>query len=183
MQVRTQLAVVGLIAVAWVGGNYVRVKPVLADTREAERLSLEALENRVATRPDNVVVTRVLLRRYLDHGMNQHIVNRVRQCPVAVQRDGAVVLITARAHERLGNVETASALVAGALSRCAVLPDSLREGAGCDVRTEATLSIESEALRRMIEWHITPLSDPQRASVAHELATRPVRITAVAQPR
>ena len=54
---------------------------------------------------------------------------------------------------------------------------ALADGAGCDVRTQTELAIEGAALDRMIQWHVTPVSDPGRASLAHEIATRPVRIS------
>jgi hypothetical protein len=46
------------------------------------------------------------------------------------------------------------------------------------VRTLAELSMEGAALDRMAQWNISPVSDPQRASLAHELSTRRVRIMA-----
>lgn len=178
MEVRTQLALVGLVALGWVAGNLVSVRPVLGNAAQAERLSLGGLEERLARRPDDVVSARVLLRRYLDLGMTRLARDTFRRAPVRVQHDGAVSLLAARAEEALGNVPAANALVNGALSRCGVIPEQLAEGAGCDVRTQAELSIEGAALDRMVQWNITPLSDPQRASLAHELSTRPVRIMA-----
>ena len=92
--------------------------------------------------------------------------------------DTVPCLVVARAQESLGSVHTAQAVVNGALSRCSVLPESLAEAAGCDVRTVTELSMEIVALDRMVEWNITPQSDPARASLAHEISTRPVRISA-----
>jgi hypothetical protein len=43
--------------------------------------------------------------------------------------------------------------------------------------------MELVALDRMVEWNITPQSDPARASLAHELSTRPVRMSARAVKR
>jgi hypothetical protein len=183
MELRTQLAIVGAVAVAWSAGRFVRVRSVLDPSREAERLSLAALEARVARSPDDVVAARVLLRRYFDQGMPRLVVDSARRAPAAVQRDGAVCLTTARANESLGDVRTAQAVVNGALSRCSVLPEALADGAGCDVRTLTELSMEIVALDRMVEWNITPQSDPARASLAHELSTRPVRISARALER
>ncbi len=178
MELRTQLVIVVVVAVAWSAGRFVRVRSVLDPSRETERLSLAALEARVARAPDDVVATRVLLRRYFDQGMTRLVVDSASRTPAAVQHDGAVGLVVARAQESLGAVHTAQAVVNGALSRCSVLPESLAEGAGCDVRTVTELSMEIVALDRMVEWNITPQSDPARASLAHELSTRPVRISA-----
>ncbi len=177
MEIRTQMAVVGALAAVWVGGQWVRVRPMLDRATEAERMALGALEQRVAQHPDDAIATRVLLRRYLDHGMPRVVTDTVRRAPAGIQRDGVVSLLWARAEERLGNVSAANALVTGALGRCGAVPDTLADGAGCDVRTQTELTIEGAALERMIEWHITPVTDPARASVAHEIATRPVRIT------
>lgn len=177
MELKTQLAIVGLVAVAWGGGYFVRVRPVLDRTTETERMSLAALEQAVARRPDDVVAMRVLLRRYLDHGMPRLVCDTVRRAPPPIRRDGVVSLISARGEEALGNVATANALVAGALTRCGAIPQGLAEEAGCDVRTQTELSIEGTALDHMTRWNVTPVSDPARASLAHELATRPVRIT------
>lgn len=178
MEVRAQLVIVGVVALGWAAGNLVTVRPVLGNAAETERLSLAGLEERVARSPDDVVSARVLLRRYLDHGMTRLARDTFRRAPQRVQRDGAVTLYAARAEEALGNVAVANALVNAALGRCGVIPMELGEGAGCDVRTQAELSIEGAALDRMIQWNITPLTDPQRASLAHELSTRPVRIMA-----
>ncbi len=177
VEVKTQLVIVGAVALAWAGGRWVRVRPVLEQVSEAERMSLGALEERVARRADDVVATRVLLRRYLDLGMPQVVTDTVRRAPVGLQRDGVVALVSARAEERLGNVVRANAIAQGALSRCVAIPPALDEAAGCDVRTQTELSIESTALDRMIQWRVTPLSDPARALLAHELATRPVRVS------
>lgn len=178
MEVRAQLVIVGLVALGWGASNLVTVRPVLRNAAQAERLSLAGLEERVARRPDDVVPVRVLLRRYLDLGMTRLARDTYRRSPARVQRDGAVSLFAARAEEALGNVAVANALVNAALGRCGVIPPELGEGAGCDVRTQAELSIEGAALDRMVQWNITPVSDPQRASLAHELSTRPVRIMA-----
>ncbi|MBL8602349.1 MAG: hypothetical protein JNK72_10545 [Myxococcales bacterium] len=178
MELRTQLMVLGLVAVAWAGGRWVRVRPVLDAAREAERMSLGALEAKLAQHPTDVVVTRVLLRRYLDHGMPRLVVDTAHRAPGRVQQDGAVSLCQARAEEALGNVETAYGLTNAALGRCATVPEELADGAGCDVRTQTELAFENAALERMREWHISPVTDPRRASLAHELASRPVRISA-----
>lgn len=177
MELRAQLVIVVAVAVAWSAGRFVRVRSVLDPARENERLSLAALEARVARTPGDVVASRVLLRRYFEHGMPRLVVDSARRAPLGVQRDGAVCLLVARADEALGDVRAAQAVVNGALSRCGVLPESLAEGAGCDVRTVAELSMELVALDRMVEWNITPQTDPARASLAHELSTRPVRIS------
>ena len=176
MEIRTQIAIVGAVAAAWVGGQWVRVRPVLDRASEAERMSLGALEQRVAQRPDDAIATRVLLRRYLDLGMPRVVGDTVRRAPATIQRDGVVCLLCARSEEALGNVAAASAIVTGALNRCVALPMDLADGAGCDVRTQTELTIEGAALDRMTEWRVSPVSDPARASLAHEIATRPVRI-------
>ncbi len=182
MELRTQLGVVGLVGLAWAGGHWVSVRRVVDGTPEAERLSLAALEARFAREPNNVVTTRVLLRRYLDHGMPRLVVDTAHRCSAGLQHDGSVALTTARAEERLGNTAAANALVLGALQRCGALPPGLGDGAGCDVRTQTELAFENAALERMIQWNITPVSDPARASRAHEMAARPVRISATVGP-
>lgn len=178
MEVRAQLVIVGVVAAGWAGGSVVSVRPVLRNAAEAERLSLGRLEERVARSPRDVVATRVLLRRYLDHRMARVARDTFRRAPPGVQRDGEVSLHAARAEEALGHIAVASALVNAALGRCEVLPAALAEGAGCDVRTVAELSIEGAALDRMAQWNISPLTDPTRAALAHELSTRRVRIVA-----
>lgn len=155
-----------------------RVRPVIDAAHAAERMSLANLERRVAQQPEDVVATRVLLRRYLDHGMTRVVLETANRSPARVQTDAAVSLVCARAHEALGDVHTAQASINAALGRCNALPLGLAPGAGCDPRTITELAFESAALDRMIEWNITPVTDPARASLAHELATRPVRITA-----
>jgi hypothetical protein len=104
MEVKTQIVIVGAVAVAWAGGQWVRVRPVLDRVTEAERMSLGALEQQVAQRPDDTVATRVLLRRYLDLGMPRVVTDTVRRAPPGLQRDGVVSLVSARAEEQLGNV-------------------------------------------------------------------------------
>lgn len=177
MEVRTQIVIVGAVALAWAGGQWVRVRPVVDRVTEAERMNLGALERRVAQRRDDAIATRVLLRRYLDLGMPRVVGDTVRRAPAELQRDGVVSLLSARAEEALGNVSAANAIVTGALNRCTAVPMSLADVTGCDVRTQTELAIEGAALERMIQWNVTPVSDPSRASLAHELATRPVRIS------
>lgn len=181
MELRTQLAIVAAVAIAWSAGRFVRVHNAV-DARETDRLSLAALEARVARTPDDASATRTLLRRYFDQGMPRLVVDSARRAPDGVQRDAAVCLVVARANESLGNVRTAQAIVNGALSRCGAIPETLMEGAGCDVRTQTELAMEAVALDRMVEWNVTPQSDPARASLAHELSTRPVRISARVAP-
>ena len=178
MELRTQLAIVAVVAVAWSAGRFVRVRSVLDGAADADRASLASLEGRVARDPADVRATRALLRRYYDQGMVRLVLDSARRAPASVQGDGAVSLVVARATEAMGDVRAAQGVVGGALSRCTAVPESLLEGAGCDVRTQTELAMESAALDRMVEWNVTPLSDPARASVAHEMATRPVRITA-----
>jgi len=178
MDLRTQLIVIGLVGGAWAGGRLMSVRPVVDEGREVERMSLATLESRVARRPEDIVGTRVLLRRYLDHGMTRLVVDTVHRAPEAVQRDGVVVLAVARAHEALGQVDAAYAITQGALTRCGAAPAGMADGIGCDVRTQTALAFEAAALERMRRWGVTPVSDPARASLAHELAARPVRITA-----
>lgn len=177
MEIRTQLAIVGAVAVAWGGGNYVRVRPAMEPSR-AERMSISALEEAVARHPEDVVSTRVLARRYVEQRMPQVAIDTIAHAPESVRNDGAVGLCLARAHEAIGNVNTANAVVLGTLGRCAAIPSELAADLGCDFRTQTALAIEGTALERMIQWNITPITDPDRASVAHELATRPVRISA-----
>jgi hypothetical protein len=177
MEVRTQLAIVTTVGLAWGGGNLVRVRPLLAHSPAAERLTLAALERQVAQHPEDVHATRVLLRRYLDLGMPQLVVDQTNRSPALVQQDGVVALYGARGLEALGRVDSANAVVTGALNRCGVVPLELAEGSGCDVRTQTDLALEGAALDLMQRWQLTPLSDPRRAGIAHEMATRPVRIS------
>jgi hypothetical protein len=176
MDLRTQIGIVGTVAILWGAAQWVRVRPVLDHATEAERMSLGTLEQRVAQQPKDVIATRVLLRRYLDLGMPRVVTDAVRRAPEEVRRDGVVSLLSSRAEEALGHIATANAIVMGALGRCSAVPTALAEGQGCDVRTQTELAIESTALDRMTQWNITPISDPSRASLAHELATRPVRL-------
>lgn len=178
MDLRTQLIVIGLVGTAWAGGRLMTVRPVVDPDRQVERMSLGALESRVARHPDDIVATRVLLRRYLDHGMTRLVVDTAHRAPEGARRDGAVILVMARAHEALGQVDVAYAITQGALSRCGSVPPGLADGIGCDVRTQTALAFEAAALERMRSWGVTPVSDPARASLAHEFAARPVRITA-----
>src|SRR5216117_2339323 len=53
MQVRTQLAVVAVIAAGWAAGNFTVVRPVLADS-QIERQRFATLESASARNPDDV---------------------------------------------------------------------------------------------------------------------------------
>ena len=177
MDLRTQLVIVGLVGLAWGGGRWMSVRPVVDTAREVERMSLAALESRVARSPDDVVATRGLLRRYLDHGMTRLVVDTAQRAPERVQRDGDVTLSVARAQEALGQVDTAYAVTQGALARCGAVPAAMAEHAGCDVRTQTALAFQAAALERMRRWRVTPISDPARASLAHGVAAPPGGIT------
>ncbi len=178
MQVRTQLAVVAVVAAGWSAGNYAVVHPVV-DSEATQRASLGDLEGMVARDHDNLAAARALSERYLAMHMPQLAVDTVARMSPAVQQDGRVTLNVARAYEALGEVQTASARLNGALNRCSSVPEDLRDGAGCGVRTQTELAIESTAVDRMIEWHITPVSDPDRAALAHDLSIRPISMARI----
>jgi hypothetical protein len=176
MRWRTQLAVIGAIASVYLAGNMAFVKPVL-DPHGVERLSLGALEELVAREPDNVQALRTLTQRYLDlHMPPQVVVDVVGRAPALVQRDGRVALNSARAHEALGSLQQAAALANATLNRCTSFPAELAAGAGCDVRVQTELALLTAAIDRMIQWRISPLTDPARAALAHDLAGRPIRL-------
>jgi hypothetical protein len=178
MRWRTQLAVVGAVATIYLAGNVAFVRPVM-DPRSVQRMSLASLEELVAREPENVVALRTLSRRYLDLGMPPRlVVDVVARAPSAVQRDGRVSFHTAKAHEAMGSLRQASAVATGALNRCASLPAELAAGAGCDVRVQTELALLIAALDRMIQWNISPLTDPARAALAHDIAGRPIRLGA-----
>jgi hypothetical protein len=179
MQVRTQLVVVAVIAVGWAAGNATVVRPVMAESPRMDRMSLAGLESLVAREADNVPAARALAVRYLELGMPRLVVDTMGRMSDAVQRDGRVALAVARAYERLGDVQSAAARITGALNRCTTTPAELAESAGCNVHTQTELAIESAALDRMIQWQVTPVSDPDRAALAHDLATRPIRMVTV----
>lgn len=176
MRWRTQLAVVGAIATVYVAGNVAFVKPVM-DPRSVERLSLGALEELVAREPSNVQALRTLTQRYLDmHMPAQVVIDVVNRAPLPIQRDGRVALNIARAHEALGSLQQANALANGTLNRCTSIPAELAASAGCDVRVQTELALLTAAIDRMIQWRISPVTDPARARLAHDLAGRPIRI-------
>ena len=54
VEVKTQIVIVGAVALAWAGGRWVRVRPVLDQVTEAERMSLGTLEQQVARLTDNL---------------------------------------------------------------------------------------------------------------------------------
>jgi hypothetical protein len=174
MQVRTQLAVVAVVAAGWGAGNYAVVHPVVGDSDGVNRASLAQLESMVARDRDNLTAARALSERYLALRMPQLVVDTIARGSTAVQQDGRVSLSVARAYEAVGDVQAASARLTGALNRCQTIPEDLAAGAGCDVRTQTELAIESTAVDRMVEWHITPASDPDRAALARDLAIRPI---------
>lgn len=176
MQVRTQLGIIGVIAVGWSAGNITVVRPVMAEAPQTDRMSLAALESMVARENDNVQGGRGISARYLELGMPRLVVDTVGRMTPNVQQDARVAFNVAVALERLGDVQAALARVNGALNRCTTVPLELASGVGCDVRTTTDLALEGAALDRMVSWNITPLTDPQRAAIAHELAPRPVRI-------
>ena len=68
MQVRTQLAVVAVIAAGWSAGNASSVRAVMAETGGSERMDMTALENAVARNGDDVLAARALSARYLERG-------------------------------------------------------------------------------------------------------------------
>jgi hypothetical protein len=178
MRWRTQLTIVGAMATLYLAGNVAFVRPVM-DPRSVQRLSLASLEELVAREPENVSALRALTGRYLELRMPPRlVVDVVSRAPAHVQRDGRVALHTAQAHEAQGAVRAASALATGALNRCASMPSELASGAGCDVRVQTELALLVAALDRMIQWNVSPLTDPARAALAHEIASRPLRIGA-----
>ena len=107
-------------------------------------------------------------------------VDTMARASTAVQQDGRVVLFVARAYEALGDTQSAAARLNGAMNRCQTVPEDLTAGAGCDVRTQTELAIESSAVDRMIEWHVTPVSDPDRAALARDLSFRPITMARIA---
>lgn len=179
MQVRTQLVVVALVAAGWGAGNATVMRPVMAAVPQVDRCSLGLLESLVAQNPDDVAAARALSTRYLQLDMPRLVIDTVARMSTSVQQDGQVAFNVARAHERLGDLQSASAILTGTLQRCSTIPPELADGAGCDVRTQTALAIESAAVDRMIQWHITPVTDPDRAALAREMASRPVRLVSL----
>jgi hypothetical protein len=181
MRVRTQLAIVAVIAAGWSAGNVAVVHPVLAEPQQGGRERLGELESAVARDGDNVQAARELCTHYLAQDQAPLLVSTVARMSAAVQQDGRVSLLVARAQEKLGELQAASARLDGALNRCASYQDSqeLAAAAGCDVQTQTQLAIEATAVDRMIRWHITPETDPEGAAFARELATRPIHFAAM----
>ena len=179
MQVRTQLVVLAVVGAGWSAGNYAVVHPVIDGGEGANRASLAQLESVVARDHDNLSAARALSARYLAMNMPQLAVDTMARMSGDVQHDGRVTLTVARAYEQLGQVQTAAARLNGALNRCQSIPEDLAASAGCDVRTQTELAIESTAVDRMIGWNITPLSDPDRATLAHDLAIRPISMARI----
>lgn len=177
MQLRTQLVVVGLVAAGWFAGTLTVVQPA-TEASATDRASMARLESQLARDPSDRSAARALARRYLTLGMPQNAVDAVTRSAPEVQRDAQVSLALSRAYERLGDVHSAAAQANGALGRCVALPPELSGGEGCDVRTNAELALQSEALDRMIAWRVDPVRDPLRARDAHELAGHPVRLGA-----
>jgi hypothetical protein len=176
VQVRTQIVIVAVVGLGWAAGNFAVVRPVLADTSAAGREGLAVLESRVARDPDDVRDARTLSARYLDVGLPRLTVETIGAMTPAVQADGRVTLNVSRAFEQLGETQAASARINGAMGRCEAVPPELADAAGCDARTEMELAIELAAVDRMIGWNVTPLTDPDRATLAHQLALRPIRL-------
>ncbi|MDP3278378.1 MAG: hypothetical protein Q8Q09_24530 [Deltaproteobacteria bacterium] len=176
MRWRTQLAVVGALGALYLAGNVAFVRPVM-DPHSVDRLNLAALEELVAREPTNAVALRELTGRYLDLSMpSQLVIDVAQRAPAGTQRDGKVCLNVARAHELLGGIEEGSRVANAALNRCANTPPELAGLYGCDVRVQTELALLASALDRMIQWHISPVTDPRRAALAHDIAGRPIRI-------
>lgn len=173
MQVRTQIVVVALVAVGWAAGNATNVRPVMAETQRTTRA---ALENAVARDPGDVVAARALTALYFEERMWSLLVQTVARCSNEVQQDARVVVFAAHAHEQLGEIHRAAAMVQGAMARCEQTPPELAEHLGCDPRTRTALNAEADALDRMIQRGISPLSDPAGAQLAHDLSVRPIRL-------
>ncbi len=178
MRVRTQLAVIAVVAAGWAAGNVTVSEPAVAEMSRLARLNDQELESLVARQPDNVHAARALSKRYLELREPRMVLDAVSRMSAGAQRDGWVALHTARAREKLGEVQAAAAGASGALNRCQGVPHELAEAHGCDVRATTELALELAALDRMIAWGVDPLSDPERASMAHDVAARPVRLAA-----
>lgn len=176
MRVRTQLAVIAVIAAGWAAGNVTVSEPALAEMSRLARMNDQELESLVAREPGNVHAARALSRRYLELREPRMVLDAVSRMSPAAQRDGWVALHTARAREKLGELQAASAGATGALNRCQSIPHELADAHGCDVRATTELALELAAVDRMIAWGIDPVSDPSRAALAHDVAARPVRL-------
>ena len=100
MQVRTQLAVVAVVAAGWGAGNYAVVHPVVQDGQAMGHASSAAREYGGAGR-DNLAAARALSERYLGLHMPQLAVNTIARMSAGVQHDGRVTLMVSRAYEAL----------------------------------------------------------------------------------
>jgi hypothetical protein len=182
MQVRTQLAVVAVVAAGWSAGNATRSSPVVHASTHALRDQLRDLEQCVERDPDNVRCARALAASYLeqDNEFLTLLIQKVGRMTTTVQNDGRVTLHVATAYERIGDVQAALARVNGALSRCEAVPVEVADSVGCDASTQATLAIEGESLRCMIHRNVTPSTDAYGARRCHDES---VRITTLAPMR
>src|SRR5262245_42705109 len=124
MQLRTQLAVVGVVAAGWSAGNIAVVSPVV-DGARGGRGRLAALESTIARDPSDVIAMRRLAAEYLDRDMPELLIETAARLGPTVQQDGRVALLVARAHARCGGLYAAAAMLNGAMARCSALPSVL----------------------------------------------------------
>ena len=172
MQIRTQLALLVLVALGWGAGSAVAVRPVV-DDRPLARANLRVLEERLARDPSDVITARELSERYRRLGMNQLVADTIARCNTNVQTDAQIALCAGRAQLALGNLRAAAAQVDGALIRCQGFTGELAVAVGCGVHTQTELAIESSVIDRLIQWNVDPRRDPDRVELARSLALRP----------
>jgi len=182
MEMKVNLVLLGVLAIAWGAGALTEPATLLAPS-EGSAGDLAGLEDAFATDREDPAVAVELADRYIALGRPSLAVAALSSTGPALREDPAVLHRLAMAYEATGRMDDALATARLGLARCAralgtssassVTPVPDR---ACSERTYAALDVHASALGLMERWGVTDVSHDPRARRAYALSLRSARI-------
>lgn len=182
MEVRVNVAILGVLAALWAG--LVHTDPVAAlDPTAPETRELAGLEDAFAHDPGDIALASELADTYLELNQPGLAVAALRSAQPSLLDDPMLAHHLARAYEGSGRLEDAVATAELALARCArslgtqdaasTTPVPERS---CTAREYALLDMHRAALGHMTRMGITDPSADPRVAVAYDRAFLRARV-------
>jgi hypothetical protein len=177
------VAVVSLVAAAWVSAAPQREKPLLASGEPASLAALSSarvrdLESSVALHRDDAAVTRALAQAYVDARAPGLAVALIERAPAPVRDDVRTRHSLARALLDQGRGERALRVERAVLATCLPIADGSGPVAGCDPTLLASASRRIGILSELVALGVEDAeAHPEAARLAYLNATRDARVT------
>jgi hypothetical protein len=177
------VAVVSVVAAAWVSAGPQRERPIWSSTQAAPVAlatsdAVRDLESSVALRRDDPGVTRALAQAYVDARAPGLAVALIERAPAAVRDDVRVRHALARALLDQGRSELALRVERAVLASCLPLADGIAAPQGCDSPLLASARRRADILGELVSLGVEDAeAHPEAARLAYLNATRDARVT------